>query len=51
MTRKCLRCNGFTIFSVRGTDYRTKFQYTTKSKAVYKMKNTDISEKGGQLWL
>ena len=41
--------HGLAIVSVKGIDYRIKFWFITKSKTVYKIKNTDLSEKSGQL--
>ena len=41
--------HGVAIFSVKGIDQRIKFWFMTKSKTVYKIKNTDLNEKSGQL--
>ena len=41
--------HGVAIVSVKGIDYIIKFWFITKSKTVYKIKNTDLSEKRGQL--
>ena len=41
--------HGVAIVSVKGIDQRIKFWFMTKSKTVYKIKNTDLNEKSGQL--
>ena len=50
MTQKSMSFNDVVIVIIEGIDYRIHFSFMTKSKATERMKNTDLGEKGEQLW-
>ena len=41
----------FAIATVRGNDYRINFWFRSKDEAVNRIRNADLREKSGQLWL
>lgn len=49
MTQKCIGFNDAAIVIVGRNDHRIHFWCMTKSEAVNRVKNTDLSEKRGQL--
>ena len=51
MTQKSMSFNDFVIVTVKGSDYRTNFWFTTKSKAADRLKNADLGEKSRLLRL
>ena len=49
MTKKSISFNDVLVVATGGNDYRNHFWVMSKSEAVDRMKNVDLSEKGGQL--
>ena len=49
MIQKSISFDDVTVVTVRGNYYKTNFWFVTKNGAADGMKNTDLSEKYGQL--
>ena len=49
MTRTYSQFNDVAIVSVKGSDYRIHFWYSSKDDAITVMKNSNLNEKSGLL--
>ena len=51
MTQKIMSFDDSAIVTFNINDYPINFCFMTKNEAVNKMKNKNLNEKSGQLWL
>ena len=49
--KKSFSFNDSAIVTVKKHDYKIKFWFMTINKAADRLKNADLSEESGQLWL